>query len=133
MGSDDVLWVFLRTLLALPVVLALAYLTIRYVLGRKNLTAGPRRMRVVETLPLGGKGALVLIEMGGRYYLLAYQEGAVAVLKEMDELPAPVEAGTAPFGELFDLAAAVPKISALWERVDLENRVRTWRGKHGPR
>lgn len=133
MGSDDTLWIFLRMLLSLPVVLVLAYLTIRYVLGKKNYAPAVRRLRLVESLPLSGKGTLVLVEMGGRYYFLACQEGAVALIKEMEELPAPLSTGPAPLGDLFDLGAVVPKMAALWEKADLNYRIKTWRGKHGPR
>ena len=133
MGSDDTLWIFLRTLLALPVVLAAAYLTIRFVLGKKSFMPGVRRMRVVESLPLSGKGALLLVELGGRYYFLACQEGAVALIKEMEELPAPLSTGTAPLGNLLDLGTYAPKIAALWQKTDLNYRINAWRGKNGPR
>ncbi|MDA8335213.1 MAG: flagellar biosynthetic protein FliO [Peptococcaceae bacterium] len=129
MGSDGTLWIVLRTLLALPVVLAAAYLSIRFMLGRKSLRPGVRRMRLVESLPLSAKGVLVLVELGGRYYFLACQEGAVALIKEMEELPAPLSPGTGP--DLFDLGAAIPKISALWRKADFNNRVKAW--KNDPR
>lgn len=114
MGSDDTLWLFLRLVIALPVVLLMAHLTIRYVLGRKTFLPGVRRMRLVESLPFGIKGSLALVEMGGRYYFLACQEGAVALIKEMDELPAPL-AGPAT-GSYFDLGAMVPKLSGAWRK-----------------
>ena len=130
MGSGDTFWLFLRMLVALPVVLAAAYLTIRFVLARKTLGPGVRRMRLVETLPFSGKGALLLVEMGGRYYFLACQDQAVVLLKEMEELPPPVEAAA---GTRFDWGQAVSGVAALRRGVNLNYLSRVWRGHRGAR
>jgi|GEM_PF-1895830 len=144
MGSDDTLWIFLRMLVALPVVLGMAYLTIRFVLARKTIVPGGRRMRLVETLPLSGKGALVLVEMGGRYFFLACQDQAVVLLKEMEEPPPPLEAAS---GEWFDWGKAAlqlgsparkmagwgGKAAALWRKTDPNYLLKAWRGHRGAR
>lgn len=93
MDSKDILFAFIRTIIALPLVLALAYVVIKYGLARRGLVKGEqggRRMRVVEQMPLGPKGLLSLVEVGGRYYLLAHAETGVTVIKEYDTLPEPL-------------------------------------------
>lgn len=89
MMGNETLWLFIRLIIVLPLVLALAYFTIKYGLarGRGFATTGTRHMRVVEHLPLGPKGGLALVEVGGRYYLMAFQENNVSLLKEFDTLP----------------------------------------------
>ncbi|MBM7854220.1 flagellar protein FliO/FliZ [Desulfohalotomaculum tongense] len=94
--DKEVLYAFVRTLLALPLVLVLAYLLIKYGIARRGTvyTGGHRRrMRVVEQMPLGAKGWLSLVEVGGRYYLLAHSENGFTLVKEYDSLPEVIERG----------------------------------------
>lgn len=95
--ENETLWLFIRLIIVLPLVLVLAYFSIKYGLARgRGFTTGARHMRVVEHLPLGPKGGLTLVEIGGRYYLVAFQENSVSLLKEFDTLPEPssiLEAG----------------------------------------
>lgn len=86
--SDGVYEPMLRLIFALPVVLVLAYLVVKYGYSNRMIAMGRRRrMRLVEQLPLGPKTALNLVQVGNRYYLFAQQEGAFAVLKELETLP----------------------------------------------
>jgi flagellar protein FliO/FliZ len=100
--NEDVLWAFVRLVISLPVVLLLAYFGIRYASARRFYgLSGERRMRLVEQLPIGPKGFLTLVEVGGRYYLLAQQEASITLIKEFDQIPAALEieaAGLAGFG-----------------------------------
>lgn len=90
--DSEILWLFIRVIVLLPLILALAYFTIKYGLARsRGFTAtGGRRMKVVEHLPLGPKAGLALVEIGGRYYLVAFQEHSIQLLKEFDSLPEPI-------------------------------------------
>ncbi|SHK30081.1 flagellar biosynthetic protein FliO [Desulforamulus aeronauticus] len=90
--DNETLWLFVRMIILLPLVLGLAYLTIKYGLARsKGFSSGASRyMRVVEHMPLGPKGGLVLVEIGGQYYLVAFQENNVTLLKEFASLPEPI-------------------------------------------
>jgi flagellar protein FliO/FliZ len=93
MDSKEILFAFIRTIIALPLVLLLAYVVIKYGLARRGLAKGDqggRRMRVVEQMPLGPKGLLSLVEVGGKYYLLAHTETGVTVVEEYDNLPEPL-------------------------------------------
>ena len=111
--SGDMFGALLQLVVFLPLVCLLAYAVIRYGIGRRFSFLTGRRMRVVEQLPLGPKSFLTLVQVGGRYYLLAHQDNAVALLEVFDrlpeELPAPaVYAGQWPsppaagFGEMLE-------------------------------
>ncbi len=81
-----------RIIITLPLVAALAYFLIKHGLARRSLLpGGKRRMRLVEQVPLGPKTSLSLVEVGGRYILLAHSENGFCVVREMEELPAPVQ------------------------------------------
>lgn len=99
--SGDLIWAAVRLLVALPLVLGMAYLVLKYGLARRYVvTTGSRRMRLVEQLPLGPKTVLSLVTLGGRYYLLAHQDNSVSLIKELEELPEPEESKTADILEL---------------------------------
>lgn len=88
--DNETIWLFIRVVVGLPLVLVLAYFTIKYGLARnRGFAPGPRHMRVIEHLPLCTKGGLALVELGGRYYLVAFQENNISLLKELDSLPEP--------------------------------------------
>lgn len=93
--DKELLFAFIRTIIALPVVVGLAYVLIKYGLARRGLSqrTGQRRMRVVEQLPLG-KGLLYLVQVGDKYYLLAQAESSFTKIKEFDTLPDPLELET---------------------------------------
>lgn len=77
-----------RMAISLPLVAALAYFILKYSLGRRATgLMGQRRLRLLEQVPLGPKATISLIQVGQRYYLLAHQDGAMTVVREMDELP----------------------------------------------
>ena len=90
--NKDIYWAFIKLIISLPLVLLLAYLFIRYILGNRSINrVRPQRMRVVESLCLGPRSAIVLIEVGDRSYLIARQEGGISLLKELEELPGVLE------------------------------------------
>lgn len=80
----------LQTLLALAAVCILAWVVLRWSAKRGLGLGGGRRVKVLERVPLDGRRALYLVEVGGRVLLLGAGEGASpAVLAELDpsELP----------------------------------------------
>lgn len=88
--NSDLIWAVVRLMVALPLVLGMAYLVLKYGLARRYVVAsGARRMKLVEQLPLGPKTTLSLVALGGRYYLLAHQDNAISLVKELGELPEP--------------------------------------------
>lgn len=89
--DNETLWLFIKLITLLPLILFLAYLTIKYGLSRAGGAAmGSKYMRRVDHLPLGPKTGLTLVEVGGRYYLVACQENQITLLKEFDSLPKPI-------------------------------------------
>lgn len=98
----------LRMVISLPLVAALAYFAIKYGLGRRATgTFGQRRMRLLEQAPLGPKVSLSLVQVGKRFYLLAHQDGAVAVVKEMDTLPEVIADNATAAPELQNLTTLI--------------------------
>ncbi|WP_051688350.1 FliO/MopB family protein [Desulfofalx alkaliphila] len=94
MDDKDILFAFIRTLIALPLVVLLAYLVIKYGLARRGMVQrgpGGRRMRVLEQIPLGAKAMISLVELGGRYYLFSHSETEIKLLKEFDSLPGVID------------------------------------------
>lgn len=89
----DILSAAVRMIIALPLVTALAYFLIKHGLGRRSaLSGGKRSMRLVEQIPIGPKASISLVEVGGRYILLAHSDNGFQVIREMDEPPEPLSA-----------------------------------------
>lgn len=90
--SSELVGPLVRLILTLPVVLGLAYLVLKYGLARRySAGLGNRRMKLVEQLPLGPRATLSLIDLGGRYYLIAHQDNSISLIKELDSIPGPEE------------------------------------------
>ena len=109
--DKEILFAFIRTVIALPLVLALAYLLIKYGLARRgthSLRGTGRRMRVIEQMPLGQKVFLSMVEVGGKYYLLAHSEQGFKLIEQYDELPQPLSEP--------DLAEKLPNFRDLLKR-----------------
>jgi flagellar protein FliO/FliZ len=99
--NHDLVWAAVRMLVVLPLVLGLAYLVLKCGLARRYaVKSGARHMRLVEQLSLGPKTGLSLVELGGRYFLLAHQENSVQLVKELDALPDPEDLKTGDILEL---------------------------------
>jgi len=89
--DDELLRAAVKIIIALPLVTALAYFLIKYGLARRPFSVGQnRRMRVVEQIAIGPKTMLSLVEVGGQYMLLAHSDSGIKLIKELDQLPAPV-------------------------------------------
>ncbi|WP_051273082.1 flagellar biosynthetic protein FliO [Desulfotruncus alcoholivorax] len=91
--DKEMIAALVRLVILLPVICALAYLTIKYGLGqvRRVSLTGKKRMRLLEQVSLGPKSGLSLVQVGDKYLLLAHQEGSIIVVKEMDQLPDELE------------------------------------------
>ncbi|NLW07568.1 MAG: flagellar biosynthetic protein FliO [Clostridia bacterium] len=88
--EQDMLMALLRLAIFLPLVLALAYLTVRYGLGRAMLTktaTGNRQLEIVERLPLSNKAGLAVVRCGERYFLIGLGEGPPGLLTELPDYP----------------------------------------------
>jgi flagellar biogenesis protein FliO len=82
-----------RTLIALIGVCALAWFTLQF-LSRRGLVGAARpdaRLRVLGRLALGPRQQLYMVQADSRVFLLGTGEtGGLALLAELDPIPAPV-------------------------------------------
>lgn len=86
--SGDLIWALVRLMVALPLVLGVTYLVLKFGLSRRFMAgSGNRRMKLVEQLPLGQKTILSLVTLENNYYLFAHQDNSVSLVKELGELP----------------------------------------------
>lgn len=86
--NNDILWLFVRLIVTLALVLVLVYVVLKYGLARRPLfRPGGRRMKILEQLPLGPKAFLSLVNVGGKYFLIAHMDNGVQVVKEYETLP----------------------------------------------
>ncbi|MCA9607162.1 MAG: flagellar biosynthetic protein FliO [Myxococcales bacterium] len=91
----------LQTLLALAAVCILAWVVLRWTAKRGLGLGGGRRVKVLERVPLDGRRALYLVEVGGRVLLLGAGEGASpALLAELDPDDLPAVPEPKSFGDL---------------------------------
>lgn len=86
--DHEMFWAIVRLVIFLPVVLVLAYFTVKYGLARHQWLFGTRRyMRVVEQLPFGPRAGLSLVQVGREYFLIGFYDGKITLLKEFATLP----------------------------------------------
>src|SRR5918999_4377936 len=84
-SGRSVIWMFIQTILALGFVCLLAYVALRVVLPRLNLATGGKSMvNVVDRTPLDQRRSLFVIEVTGRWLLIAVSEGGVQLISELD-------------------------------------------------
>lgn len=75
----------LQTLLALGFVCGLAYLIFRWVLPRLNATRSAYSMvKIVDRIGLDARKNLLVIEVAGRWLLIATSEAGVQLVSELD-------------------------------------------------
>lgn len=84
-SGSSVIWMFVQTILALGFVCLLAYVLLRVVLPRLNLsTAGRSMVTVIDRTPLDQRRSLFVIEVTGRWLLISVSEGGVQLISELD-------------------------------------------------
>lgn len=123
----DILSAAVRMIIALPLVTALAYFLIKHGLGRRSaLPGGKICMRLVEQIPIGPKASISLVEVGGRYILLAHSDNGFYVIREMDELPEPVSAQNQ---EIIDMKGMLERLKLSAGRGELIGKLLSRRGR----
>lgn len=86
------LWMLLQTIFALALVCGLAYLIFRVILPRLTVNFGTSNMvRVVDRIGLDARKSLYVIEVAGKWMLVAASENGVQFIAELN----PQEARTA--------------------------------------
>jgi flagellar biogenesis protein FliO len=88
-GSVDFTWLFLKTLLAMLVVIALAVVALRFLLPRLTLNRqikGKTDFKILDRLPLDQKKGIYVVEVEGRRLLLGASEHYVGFIAELKAL-----------------------------------------------
>jgi flagellar biosynthetic protein FliO len=86
-------WMMLQTLLALGLVCLLIYALFRWVLPRLGASGSQRGMvRVVDAMKLEPRKSLYIVEVAGRWLLIASSEAGVQLISELEAETARQEA-----------------------------------------
>ncbi|HWS54008.1 MAG TPA: flagellar biosynthetic protein FliO [Pyrinomonadaceae bacterium] len=84
-GGANFFLMLVQTLLALGLVCGLAYVIFRWLLPRLSAVGRPGGMvRVVERAPLDARNSLYVVEVAGRWLLVASSEKGVELVSELD-------------------------------------------------
>lgn len=85
MGNLSFLWMLVQTVLALLLVCGLAYLIFRVILPRLAVSYGSNNMvRVVDRIGLDARKSLYVIEVAGKWMLVASSENGVQLISELN-------------------------------------------------
>lgn len=84
-GWLDIVWLLVQTAIALGIVCGLAILIFRYILPRLNVVSFNKSIvHVVDGASLDARKRLVVVEVAGKYMLLALSENGVQLVSELD-------------------------------------------------
>jgi flagellar biosynthetic protein FliO len=84
-NSLSFLWMLAQTIFALALVCGLAYLIFRVILPRLAVNYGSNNMvRVVDRIGLEARKSLYVIEVAGKWMLVASSESGVQLIAELD-------------------------------------------------
>ena len=84
-GWLDMLWMLVQTAIALGLVCGLAVLIFRYILPKLNVVSLNKSIvRVVDGASLDARKRLMVVEVAGKYLLLALSESGVQMVSELD-------------------------------------------------
>lgn len=88
---DGTFWYFLRLMISLPIVLALAYFGTKFVLNQKLFKIGHRNsaISIIERVQVAPKAFLCIAEIDNTFYLLAVNENSTQLLKELKDFEPP--------------------------------------------
>jgi flagellar protein FliO/FliZ len=84
-GWLDIVWLLVQTAIALGIVCGLAILIFRYILPRLNVVSLNKSIvNVVDGTSLDARKRLIIVEVAGKYMLLALSESGVQLVSELD-------------------------------------------------
>ena len=86
----DFITAVLRLAIFLPLVILLAYVSLKYGLGKVQKNSASSHMQVVDRVSLGPKAGLLVVKVAEEYFLLAVSEQQIQIIKELPGYP-PVE------------------------------------------
>ncbi len=82
---SDIAGAVLRMAIVLPLVLLVAYLSIKYGFMQNNRFFSGGNIRILEQVSLGHKAKICIVRVGEQYYLMGCSEQQVTLLKELDD------------------------------------------------
>lgn len=84
-SSLSFLWMMVQTILALAVVCGLAYFIFRIVLPKFSIGSGVGSMvRIVDRIGIDARKSLCVVEVAGKWMLIAISENGVQLVSELD-------------------------------------------------
>jgi flagellar protein FliO/FliZ len=83
MGLSDIMPLIL-SLVAIAAVLYLCYLLSKFLAGRASKAANTANIRILERVALAQDKGLAIAEICGAYYLIAFSNSSVELLREID-------------------------------------------------
>lgn len=84
-GWLDIVWLLIQTVIALAIVCGLAILIFRYILPRLNAVSFNKSIvRIVDGASLDARKRLMVIEVAGKYLLIAVSEAGVQLVSELE-------------------------------------------------
>ncbi|ATW25656.1 flagellar biosynthetic protein FliO [Candidatus Formimonas warabiya] len=104
---DQIWWTFLKMLIALPIVLILVSLMLRYNLRSFQQRCGQNRIiRLVDRLALDKNTAVYIVEVQGNFYLMGSQQNHLVLLDRLDHFDPVQEPCTERMGDFESLLTA---------------------------
>lgn len=85
--GNEFISAILRLAIFLPLVILLAYVSLKYGLGRVQRNSVSSHMQVVDRVPLGPKASLLVVKVAEEYFLLAVSEQKIQLIKELPDYP----------------------------------------------
>lgn len=83
--GDTLLWEFIKAVFLFGIVIVLAWFTTRFVGLRMGGAVRGRSLRVLEHVPAGRDRSVMLLEVGGRVYLVGSTAQQVTLLDAIDD------------------------------------------------
>ena len=87
-GAIDFTWLFVKMLLALGIVSVLAVLILKYLVPHLSAVRHYQQnkyFRIIARCPLEHKKSLMLVSVGGRYFVLGVADSGINLIAEIDE------------------------------------------------
>lgn len=75
----------MKLIIALPLVLILAYVSMKYASRQVNKLSDGKYIRLLETVGVSGKSSVSLVKIGGEYHVLGVTDGGIATIKILSE------------------------------------------------
>lgn len=79
-----ILWDFLKLLLALPFVLLLIYISLKFHHQYMLKYQQGKNMKIIERMPLSNKSFLTIVKVGKEYLILGVTENHMEVIQKLD-------------------------------------------------